>query len=256
MQITPEISFTGSQEPSKNSFHALDATFDDQTRQGLQSTDLWPMDIVPNGFDINGEWFVGTNSLEIPKITASSEFSPNVDAESMMGGFQHIDAATILRGEGPTAAGSDPRPDEVVREGFDDKEDAVADFLFPATATANKFEQSALHIAAVHGHTSLVTLFLNPATGPGRMHVDERDSEDNTPLHCACFNGRAEAALCLLQHGADPNARNTSGWTPVHFAVLKGSPEIVKMLTRFGADLSIRAHGRQYCRSGKVYDPL
>lgn len=32
-----------------------------------------------------------------------------------------------------------------------------------------------------------------------------------SPLHLACRNGNIEAAVCLLEHGADPLGRDSNG---------------------------------------------
>nr|POE65010.1 isoform 2 of death-associated protein kinase 1 [Quercus suber] len=128
---------------------------------------------------------------------------------------------------------------------------AVEDVDNSSAAKDGAFAQSALHIAAEHGYETLVQMLL--ASG---FNVDERDSDNNTALHCAVYNCHSNLAKCLLQQGADPNAKNDNGWTPVHFAFLTGSTDAVNSLVSYGGDLTIKARGRQYCRSGKVFEPL
>lgn len=78
----------------------------------------------------------------------------------------------------------------------------------------------------------------------GDLAVDETDSEANTALHVAVAGRKLAAALRLLDHGADPNAENTTGWTPVHIAVGNGEMDIVQALVAHGGDLSRKARGR------------
>ena len=40
----------------------------------------------------------------------------------------------------------------------------------------------------------------------------------------------------LLEHGADPNARQQMGYTPLHSAASRGDIEMAKLLLRHGAD--------------------
>jgi ankyrin repeat protein len=57
-----------------------------------------------------------------------------------------------------------------------------------------------------------------------------------TPLHWAAIAGSLKAATLLLDHGADPNARDRDGRTPLHWAARNNRPEIVSLLIHRGAD--------------------
>ena len=74
--------------------------------------------------------------------------------------------------------------------------------------------------------------------------INERDSDDSTPLHWAIFKGKTSLARLLLENGADVNARDKRyalASTPIHWAVTSPSPnlELVKLFLEFNADISI-----------------
>jgi ankyrin repeat protein len=48
----------------------------------------------------------------------------------------------------------------------------------------------------------------------------------------ASFHGNEAAAKLLIEHGADPAARDRGGYTPLHWAALKGYKRVVELLVR------------------------
>jgi ankyrin repeat protein len=52
--------------------------------------------------------------------------------------------------------------------------------------------------------------------GAPNSHENERRS--TTPLHVTCERGLDRLSEMLVQHGADPNAVDGSGYTPLHCA--------------------------------------
>lgn len=46
-----------------------------------------------------------------------------------------------------------------------------------------------------------------------------------TPLHSAVYAGKREAIHCLVERGADQNAKNSLGQTPLEFAIAQDLPE-------------------------------
>lgn len=69
--------------------------------------------------------------------------------------------------------------------------------------------------------------------------VHSRDKWGFTALHGVAGEEQYEAAEYLLDHGADPNAKNDEGITPLHLAAY---PEMVELLVRRGADINIRSN--------------
>lgn len=66
-----------------------------------------------------------------------------------------------------------------------------------------------------------------------------------TLLHYACYFNQPEIAIDLLQRGAEVNvhAENDSRVTPLHSAAAAGSPPLVKMLLEHGAEPDARQAG-------------
>ena len=61
-----------------------------------------------------------------------------------------------------------------------------------------------------------------------------------TPLHLACMTPvRADLARILLEHGADPNARDRFGSVPLMGALQAGTLDAIEALLAHGADLDV-----------------
>ena len=61
-----------------------------------------------------------------------------------------------------------------------------------------------------------------------------------TPLVWAALRGDVEAALILLDAGADPNARTSDRSTALHSAAFLGRADVVRLLLDHGADVHVR----------------
>ncbi|XP_068550045.1 ankyrin repeat domain-containing protein 27 isoform X2 [Anas acuta] len=125
-----------------------------------------------------------------------------------------------------------------------------------------------LHMAALHGHSELVSLLLKHgasvsaknaqhavplhlACQKGHFQVvkrlmdynakqNKRDIYGNTPLIYACLNGQYETSALLLQHGASVNLSNAKGNTALHEAVIGKNEALVDLLLQNGAMTHIR----------------
>ena len=60
--------------------------------------------------------------------------------------------------------------------------------------------------------------------------VDERDSQNKTPLHHASKNGHREICCYLLKHGANAAAKADNGMTALHKAASGGHEAVVQLL--------------------------
>lgn len=74
-------------------------------------------------------------------------------------------------------------------------------------------------------------------------------------LHSAAWRGQTDIMAVLLEHGGNPNQRDShAGETPLHAAVRGNNPEVVAQLLRAGADphIALQKESPQ-CISGLVY---
>lgn len=62
----------------------------------------------------------------------------------------------------------------------------------------NEEERNALHLAAINNHDDVASLLIDH----DRKTIYSRDSEGDTPLHCACRDGQELAVQLLLKKGA------------------------------------------------------
>ncbi|WP_243017962.1 MULTISPECIES: ankyrin repeat domain-containing protein [Candidatus Cardinium] len=66
---------------------------------------------------------------------------------------------------------------------------------------------------------------------PGKYH---------TALHFAIENANSQQVQCLLELGADPNIKDSSGKTALHLAFGRNEPVIVGYLLKYGASLCLK----------------
>jgi uncharacterized protein len=96
---------------------------------------------------------------------------------------------------------------------------------------------SLLHVAAMFGHTNLVTHLI------GRnalLNVNAENASRSTPLHlAAAFRDEVVAERIvreLVEFGAELNSHDANGQTPLHHAVARGSKLLARTLIELGAD--------------------
>uniref|UniRef100_A0A8C2BKU4 Ankyrin repeat domain 27 (VPS9 domain) n=1 Tax=Cyprinus carpio TaxID=7962 RepID=A0A8C2BKU4_CYPCA len=87
-----------------------------------------------------------------------------------------------------------------------------------------------LHVAALHGHTALVSLFTRHGA-----NINARNNQSATPLHLACQNSQIQVVSALLECNAKLNKKDQYGNTPLILACLKGNLEIATILLESGA---------------------
>jgi ankyrin repeat protein len=133
--------------------------------------------------------------------------------------------------------------------------EAIARLLIERGATINasdRYGQSILHAAASHGHKYAADVL---AEAKGVLDVDVRDTQKQTPLHCACQATNEPFARLLLKLGADVNARDSWGRTPLHDSHGPNDLPIALLLIDHGADVLARdSTGHLPLDSAKAYN--
>lgn len=123
----------------------------------------------------------------------------------------------------------------------------LASRLLDAGADAsarNRYGITPLYLAALNGSRAMIERLL--AAG---ARADEVGSEGETVLMTAARTGSVPAAVALLEHGADVQARE--GWhgqTALMWAAAQGHPAMIAALLEYGADVDARSNHEEWER--------
>ena len=116
------------------------------------------------------------------------------------------------------------------------------------TSAINEEGLTLLHFAAETGRQECVKILLFYNC----IDVNARDSAETplgllqtTALHLAAAEGWPQIVVCLLDYGADINARTVNGWTALHYMnitenMTSGKMESLAVLVGMGADVRLR----------------
>ena len=111
-----------------------------------------------------------------------------------------------------------------------------------------------LHVAVMNGHDDTVLVLINEFG----CNVNEKGRNVQSPLHCACSEGRLSLIRALMNHNADVTARDNRGDTPLHVAVRNGHDDTVLVLIDgFGCNVNAKGqNGRSplhcVCSMGRL----
>ncbi|KAL3432156.1 ankyrin repeat-containing domain protein [Aspergillus tetrazonus] len=104
--------------------------------------------------------------------------------------------------------------------------------------------QAPLHLAAGFPQPEIVALLLEYR---GRLDIEQRNKDRETPLIKAAMSGNVECIRRLLRAGADINAQCSVGWTPLMSALNSRDPDdaVSFLLSQPGIDITIasKKHG-------------
>ena len=90
---------------------------------------------------------------------------------------------------------------------------------------------SGLHCASFFGIVEVVAGLIEVEG----CDINQRDSEDNTPLGWATWNGHVQVVEMLLKRSdIDPDKAGSEGQTPLYYAACHGHGEVAKMLLEQG----------------------
>ncbi len=106
----------------------------------------------------------------------------------------------------------------------------------------NAYAEDGFHplgLACFFGHFD-AALYLIQAGA--RINAPTNNEWQATALHLATLNRHVEIVQLLLDHGANPNARQRGGLTPLHLAAANNDPQTIQTLLLRGADLYIQAN--------------
>ena len=92
-----------------------------------------------------------------------------------------------------------------------------------------------IHISAMMGHTELVEFLLTSSADPN----SKGGEQESTALGICAQQGNSDTAMVLIAHGADVNQPGVTGATPLHFACWFGKAEMAKTLLEAGADVNL-----------------
>ena len=98
--------------------------------------------------------------------------------------------------------------------------------------------QTALHIAAQHGDTKLISWLIHHKLDPIHSNVEDEDQE--TPLFPASRNGKLDATHLLLVEGAKVNHRDWQKMTPLHGASENGHDAVAQLLLKYNAEVNAK----------------
>ncbi|KAJ3982164.1 ankyrin repeat-containing domain protein, partial [Lentinula detonsa] len=93
----------------------------------------------------------------------------------------------------------------------------IARYLIDQKAEINakdKANQTPLHRAATTGSVGFIRLLLDSSTSTTKTRLNTQDRVGNTPLHLAMDSAHAQAAVVLIEAGADRSRLNQDGEAP------------------------------------------
>ncbi|KAF5359148.1 hypothetical protein D9756_002984 [Leucocoprinus leucothites] len=89
----------------------------------------------------------------------------------------------------------------------------------------DKANQQPLHRAATTGSVGFIRLLLDSSTASNKLRLNTGDRIGNTPLHLAMDSAHAEAAVLLINAGADRGRLNLDGEAPEDVPGVGGSEQ-------------------------------
>jgi ankyrin repeat protein len=99
---------------------------------------------------------------------------------------------------------------------------------------------SPLHIAAFRGDLNEIRKLLSEHVDINQKTPTARPGRGETALHLAIGQAHADAALLLIDAGANINIPDEAGDTPLHVAAVNNLPTVIQVLLDRGADINAK----------------
>lgn len=93
-----------------------------------------------------------------------------------------------------------------------------------------------LHLASFFGSYEAALLLIERGAD---VNAVSTNNQRNMPIHAAAAGRKYQLVKLLLEHGAEVNARQADGWTPLLLAVNNYDFEMSKLLVSYKADANI-----------------
>ena len=113
--------------------------------------------------------------------------------------------------------------------GGDDKLQFMRKTILTEVAGQRPRHLMAIHLAALHGHTNVVTFLVKLG-----IDVNATNNKNDTPMLWACRGNHIETARQLMRLGANLQLQNDKGSSPLYFAVRYGFEQLVSVLIKEG----------------------
>eukprot|EP00090_Calanus_glacialis_P034374 TRINITY_DN57688_c0_g1_i1.p1 TRINITY_DN57688_c0_g1~~TRINITY_DN57688_c0_g1_i1.p1 ORF type:complete len:175 (+),score=49.99 TRINITY_DN57688_c0_g1_i1:70-594(+) len=102
-------------------------------------------------------------------------------------------------------------------------------------SAANNKGSTSLHLASCEGHVEVVKLLLDHGADPNHL-----DRSGWSALDRAVWAGRMGVCTVLLERGARVDVRDNINRTPLHATAIQGNLSLAKLLVEHGADRAVR----------------
>jgi ankyrin repeat protein len=99
-----------------------------------------------------------------------------------------------------------------------------------------------LHLAAFFGREQAALALVEEGAD---LHALSKNDNRNTPLHAAVAARKANLVRLLLAAGADANAKAANDWTALHLAAFSGDPVVMEILLAQHPNLNASNHEGQ-----------
>jgi ankyrin repeat protein len=119
--------------------------------------------------------------------------------------------------------------------------DRLRELLEADASVARAFSDdgfTALHFSAFYGAGDAALLLLERGADTEAV---TKNFLSNMPLHAAAAGGHRDICTLLLERGANVNAKQHGGFTPLHTAGFRGDREMAELFLEHGADASARS---------------